>query len=148
MNQLHVTGVMLAAAVTTAASADLLIPISQERYLEVSAGYWNAFGGSGSESDFIGHAGGDNFIIITYQKDVKELVSAVKSRFAEDIATHYTFSDREEGCITVKSESGDKKEPHMKLAAGVVSPKTHMFADIREITEIAVEERLKDTAID
>jgi hypothetical protein len=34
----------------------------------------------------------------------------------------------------------------MSLAVGAVSPSTHMFADIREITELAAEERRQDAA--
>jgi hypothetical protein len=33
----------------------------------------------------------------------------------------------------------------MTLAVGLVSPHTHQFADIREITEIAAEERRRDS---
>ncbi len=32
----------------------------------------------------------------------------------------------------------------MTMAVGVVSPQTHLFADIREITELAAEERRRD----
>ena len=36
------------------------------------------------------------------------------------------------------------KTPMMTMAIGVVTPKTHIFADIREITELAAEERRQD----
>ena len=32
----------------------------------------------------------------------------------------------------------------MTMAIGIVSPRTHFFADIREITELAAEERRRD----
>ncbi len=38
-----------------------------------------------------------------------------------------------------------QKAPLMSLTIGMVSPSTHVFADIREITELAAEERRKDT---
>ena len=34
--------------------------------------------------------------------------------------------------------------PLMTLAVGIVSPSTHGFSDIREITELAAEERRQD----
>jgi hypothetical protein len=53
--------------------------------------------------------------------------------------------DRQQGFIMAPDESGKMvKTPLMAASAGVVSPQTHSFADIREITELAAEERRKD----
>ena len=50
--------------------------------------------------------------------------------------------DREQGYITATNENGeDERYPLMELSFGVVSPATHQFADIREITELAAQER-------
>ena len=35
----------------------------------------------------------------------------------------------------------------MTLAVGLISPSTHVFADIREITELAAEERRQDASV-
>jgi hypothetical protein len=44
-------------------------------------------------------------------------------------------------------DSGEyKQEPFMRPSVGMVSPVSHTFSDIREITELAAEERRKDTA--
>jgi PleD family two-component response regulator len=101
----------------------------------------------GTTNDFIGHAGGDNFILITLADSAAEIKRDLKNRFAEQILSHYNFIDRQQGFIQAPDESGQMTQvPLMSLAIGVVSPRTHFFADIREITELAAEERRRDMA--
>ena len=99
----------------------------------------------GTTEDFIGHAGSDNFIIITSEEKAKEIHARIKERFAEEVPTHYNFMDREQGFITITNDDGQPGQvPLMKIAIGVVSPTEYQFADIREITELAAEARRKD----
>jgi GGDEF domain-containing protein len=100
----------------------------------------------GTSGDFVGHAGGDNFIIITREESVDGICKRLKARFAEEIQTHYNFMDRQQGFILApKAEGQTEKFPLMTLAVGTVSPSQHQFADIREITELAAEARRQDT---
>lgn len=101
----------------------------------------------GTSSDFIGHAGGDNYIIITKYESVEALRERVRTRFAEEVQTHYNFMDRQQGFIQVpKTEGGVAQVPFMTLAVGMVSPTQQSFSDIREITELAAEARRLDAA--
>ncbi len=96
----------------------------------------------GTPEDFIGHAGGDNFIIITLEQNVPDIRNTVKTRFGEEILTHYNFMDRDQGYITTKNDAGEEENvPLMNAGIGVVSHSEHQFADIREITELAAEAR-------
>ncbi|MEA3350436.1 MAG: response regulator [Chloroflexota bacterium] len=96
----------------------------------------------GSSDDFIGHAGGENFIVITNEEAATSISNEVKSRFAEEILTYYNFMDREQGYIMVSNEAGEQEQVHlMTVSVGVVSPSEYHFSDIREITELAAEER-------
>ena len=71
----------------------------------------------------------------------------MKSRFKEEVQSHYNFMDRQQGYILAPDETGKiQQTPLMTMAVGVVSPSTHMFSDIREITELAAEERRQDQA--
>lgn len=99
----------------------------------------------GSLDDFIGHAGGDNFVVITAESAAPAIRARLKTRFAEEILTHYNFLDREQGYIVANDEDG-KPQPTslMSMAVGVVSPSEYQFADIREITELAAEARRND----
>lgn len=99
----------------------------------------------GTPNDFIGHAGGDNFIIITTVEAAPLIRQKIKDRFAEEVQSHYNFIDRQQGFIQVpKAEGGFEKVGFMTFAAGLVSPDMHSFADIREITELAAEARRQD----
>ena len=99
----------------------------------------------GTPNDFIGHAGSDNFIIITAEDSAAEIRQRMKSRFAEEVLSHYNFMDRDQGFIMAAGSTGQTvKVPLMTLAAGLVSPKEYQFADIREITEMAAEARRSD----
>jgi PleD family two-component response regulator len=99
----------------------------------------------GSPNDFIGHAGGDNFAIITRQEAAPNIAKRIKKRFAEEVLTHYNFMDREQGFINITSSEGKpEKAQLMSMALGIVSPEKHSFADIREITEMAAEIRRQD----
>src|SRR5688572_23089080 len=101
----------------------------------------------GTTSDFIGHAGGDNFIIITTDEAAPNIRQRLKDRFANEVQSHYNFIDRQQGFIQApKAEGGVEKVGFMTLSAGLVSPTLHSFADIREITELAAEARRQDTA--
>ena len=100
----------------------------------------------GTINDFIGHAGGDNFIIITAEESASIIKKHLKDRFAEEVLSHYNFMDREQGYIMSTDRSGQLiQTPLMRLAVGIVAPSQHQFADIREITELAAEARRHDS---
>ena len=91
----------------------------------------------GSGGDFIGHIGGDEFIIISRPETSPRIKSRLVQRFNEEVETFYNFKDRERGYI----EMDGGKMPLMSLAVGLIHHDTAEFADIREITEIAAESR-------
>ncbi len=97
---------------------------------------------TGTLNDFIGHAGGDNFIIITTDQSAPAMMKRLRERFDQEVLSHYSFMDREQGFIITRGADGqDVKAPLMSLAVGDVSPSRYDFADIREITEMAAEAR-------
>jgi len=101
----------------------------------------------GTTSDFIGHAGGDNFIIITKEAKAEAIKARLKERFDNEVQTHYNFMDRQQGFVNAPSADGTTvKVPFMTMSVGIVSPSMQSFSDIREITELAAEARRQDTA--
>ncbi|MEJ5222967.1 MAG: response regulator [Anaerolineales bacterium] len=101
----------------------------------------------GTKNDFVGHAGGDNFVIITRDDNAGAIRNRIKERFAEEVQTHYNFMDRQQGFILAPGPGSETvKVPLMTMAVGVVSPREQSFADIREITELAAEARRQDAA--
>jgi PleD family two-component response regulator len=101
----------------------------------------------GTTSDFIGHAGGDNFIVITKEAKAEAIKARLKERFDNEVQTHYNFMDRQQGFVNAPSADGTTvKVPFMTMSVGIVSPSMQSFSDIREITELAAEARRQDTA--
>jgi diguanylate cyclase (GGDEF)-like protein len=98
----------------------------------------------GGPDDFIGHIGGDDFLLITSEERAATIAEAVTLRFNQEIGSHYSFKDREHNYIVVKDTEGTERQaPLMKLCVGVVLAKDYEFTDIREITEVSAEVRRK-----
>ena len=96
----------------------------------------------GTPNDFIGHIGGDDFIVITTKALTKPIAQELKRRFDEGVGTHYDWKTRQDGYLIVRDDQGnEKKVDLMKLAIGVVTADDGPFSDIREITEAAASAR-------
>jgi len=97
----------------------------------------------GSPEDFVGHAGGENFVMITQESKTMQVMNELQKRFNQEILTHYNFTDRDRGYLLYTKEGQEKRHALMTMSIGSVSTSQYRFADIREITEIAAEERKK-----
>jgi diguanylate cyclase (GGDEF)-like protein len=96
----------------------------------------------GAGSEFIGHIGGDDFIVVSTPEASPQIRTRLVQRFNEEVETFYNFKDRERGYIEVDDGAGQVlKVPLMSLAVGLVHHDAVPFADIREITEVAAEAR-------
>lgn len=95
----------------------------------------------GTPDDFIGHAGEQTFIIVSYSDSVPKIVEEARQRFSAGIGTHYNFLDSEQGGI---SQQDGSLAPPMSLSFGTVRDIDQDFADIREITEAAAQMRRLD----
>ena len=97
---------------------------------------------AGAGSEFIGHVGGDDFIIISTPDAAQGIQSRLRERFDQEVEAFYNFKDRERGYIEIVSGEGEQRQAQlMSLAVGLVYHDTAPFADIREITEVAAEAR-------
>lgn len=56
--------------------------------------------------DFIGHIGGDDFVIITQKKDIKNLTDLIINRFKKDLKRFYNDTDWNNKYITSKNRNG------------------------------------------
>src|SRR5512133_1080842 len=101
----------------------------------------------GTPSDFVGHAGGDNFVIVTTDGASHTIRQKLKDRFGEEVKSHYNFMDRQQGYILAPTSDGKMEQfPLMTLAIGMVAPSQQSFSAIREITELAAEARRQDAS--
>jgi len=98
----------------------------------------------GTANDFIGHVGGDDFILITTTEKAGALRRRLVERFQVEVGTFYAFREREQGFMVAKDADGkERKLALMSLTVGVVPEGP--FADIREITEAAATARRDST---
>ncbi|OQY48745.1 MAG: hypothetical protein B6242_01640 [Anaerolineaceae bacterium 4572_78] len=73
----------------------------------------------GTLNDFIGHAGSNDFIIVT-QPDVASVIChEVTNRFNKEVQVFYPFRVRQEGkVITIDSRGNKLESPFMTLSVG------------------------------
>jgi len=96
----------------------------------------------GTLNDFIGHAGSNDFILVTRPEMAGVICREISNRFAKEVQVFYPFTVRQEGKVVYTDGHGNAKEaPFMTLAAASLSSDDGPFSDIREITEVAAEIR-------
>jgi PleD family two-component response regulator len=97
----------------------------------------------GTLNDFIGHAGSNDFIVVTSPDQAPVICQEVSTRFNNEVQVFYPFTARMAGKVVYNDSLGNSKEaPFMTLYVGTLdAAEEGPFADIREITEIAAEIR-------
>jgi diguanylate cyclase (GGDEF)-like protein len=90
----------------------------------------------GEESDFLGHIGGDDFIIVTSPQRAENLARTVAETFDRDVPALYTAIDRKNGWIAAKDRRGNNvRFPVMSLSLAIVtqSPRITSYQSIGEV---------------
>ncbi|MBO9369765.1 MAG: response regulator [Chloroflexi bacterium] len=96
----------------------------------------------GTPEDFIGHIGGDDFLVITRKELIRPMVQDLTRRFSEGIVTHYDFKTRQQGYLLIRDDQGSERRVGlMELVVGAITSDDGPFTDIREITEAAAAAR-------
>ena len=76
----------------------------------------------GATDDFIGHIGGDDFIVVTEPERYEEICKTVVKRFDEQIPLPYDSEDRQRGSIVGKNRQGTEVVyPLMTISIAVVT---------------------------
>jgi len=96
----------------------------------------------GTTDNFIGHIGGDDFIVIANKDTIAPIVKDIKQRFDAEVGVHYDWQTRQRGYLILRDKAGNEaRSDLMKLSIGVLTADDGPFADIREITEMAASAR-------
>lgn len=99
----------------------------------------------GGPQDFIGHVGGDDFVIITTPERMRDVCNEIIYRFDERIPQFYAPEDREKGYIAGKMRQGVAMNfPLMTISIAIVTNEKKKITDPLQASEIAAE--LKDYA--
>lgn len=99
----------------------------------------------GAVDDFIGHIGGDDFVIITVPERMRAVCEEIISRFDRRIPDFYDEADRRNGYIMGKTRQGtEMKFPIITISIAIVTNERRRISSPLEASEIAAE--LKDYA--
>lgn len=92
----------------------------------------------GGHDDFLGHAGIDNFVVISTAERGEALRQALAEKIDAGLHAHYSFRERERGYMTVPGVGGvDSQVALMTLNAQLVSSEQGPFYDILELTQFS-----------
>jgi diguanylate cyclase (GGDEF)-like protein len=98
------------------------------------------FAGAQFGEPFVGHVGGDDFVVVTSAGDVDRACVEVGRQFDERIRQHYAPADLERGGIVTTDRRGQVAEfPICALSIAVVSAVDLSTRDVREVGRVAAE---------
>jgi diguanylate cyclase (GGDEF)-like protein len=92
------------------------------------------------EQDFVGHIGGDDFVLITSPDIVEQVCQAIITEFDRLIPEYYQAEDQDTGYIEGTDRYGVKRRfPIMSISIAVVSDVKRSFRSPVEIAKVATE---------
>lgn len=93
-----------------------------------------------NEKDFLGHIGGDDFIVITDTSGMETISNEIISNFEKNIINFYNDEDKEKGYITVKNRRGQVQlMPIMSISIGIAHNTKRNLYNAVQVSEIVAE---------
>ena len=94
----------------------------------------------GNEGAFVGHIGGDDFVVVTSPKRHEKICLAIINSFDKMVHDFYDLEDRQRGYIQGETRQGQRVSfPIMTLAIAVVTNQSQKLQNHVQIGEIAAE---------
>lgn len=94
----------------------------------------------GTTQDFVGHIGGDDFIIVTLPERAEEIAREIIDMFDRDIRKLYSAQDLRQGYIETRDRRGTlNRFPIMSLSIAIVSNEQRPLENYAQIGEAAAE---------
>jgi len=94
----------------------------------------------GSEGDFIGHIGGDDYVVITAPDNYSNICAAIVETFDKTIPAFYDTKDRKRGHITGENRQGNKVSfPLATISIAVVTNEKNKRLNHIQFGEAAAE---------
>lgn len=95
---------------------------------------------SGDKDDFIGHIGGDDFVIVTRPNCAEAIARAITVEFDECIPSHYNEEDRERRYLEGFDRQGVVRQiPLVTISAAIVTNEHRELFHPLQVAEIAAE---------
>jgi len=94
----------------------------------------------GQEDDFVGHIGGDDFVVISSPRAAEEIARKTIYDFDQHIPNFYSDEDRESGCIVARDRAGKLTNiPLMSLSIAIVNNTPERLLSLLELTDVTAE---------
>jgi diguanylate cyclase (GGDEF)-like protein len=98
----------------------------------------------GNEDDFVGHIGGDDFIIVSTPDRAEAICRNVIAEFDEKVRSFYNEEDRTRGIITTVNRKGEVDTfPLMTISMAVVTNERRVISNCVEVGDIAADLKKK-----
>ncbi|MGZ5351632.1 MAG: GGDEF domain-containing response regulator [Actinomycetota bacterium] len=95
---------------------------------------------AGSPGTFVGHVGGDDFVVVCQEDEAQRLADLIVRRFDEAVSGMYDPEDRERGHIVQVSRRGDEQQyPFLSISIGIATTSKRTFRHFAEAVAIATE---------
>jgi len=94
----------------------------------------------GNEGSFVGHIGGDDFVVVTSPERYEKICLAIIDSFDKTVSDFYDPEDRQRGSIQGETRQGERVSfPIMTLAIAVVTNQRQRLQNHVQVGEIAAE---------
>ena len=94
----------------------------------------------GDPEDFIGHEGGDDFVVVTSAQRAEPICQKIIFEFDKISPTFYHGEDRERGYIMGRDRQGNRvKIPLVTVSIGIVTTENRKIQHVAEVGEIGAE---------
>lgn len=94
----------------------------------------------GNGKEFVGHIGGDDFILVTHPERMEEMAKQIAARFDELAPSFYSDEDRARGKIVSKDRKGQEVEfPLLSIAIGVCHNNLKPLTSFAQVSQIGAE---------
>jgi len=94
----------------------------------------------GTAGDFVGHIGGDDFILVTVPERGEEMAREIVAAFDVEIRTLYNAQDLRQGYIETRDRRGTlNRFPIMTISIALISNEARQFESYAQIGEAAAE---------
>jgi len=94
----------------------------------------------GNPDDFVGHIGGDDYVLVTTMPMVDNICKSIIDEFEKTVPSFYNETDRKNGYIIGKDRKGEiQKIPLLSVSIGVVSNEYRSIEHVAQIGEIGAE---------
>jgi diguanylate cyclase (GGDEF)-like protein len=94
----------------------------------------------GNPDDFIGHIGGDDFVVVTTPQTVDNICKKIIEDFEKASPSFYNETDRKHDYIITRDRQGkEQKIPLLSISIGVVTNESRNIEHVAQIGEIGAE---------